>query len=277
MTSRRALVRPRGEPPGSAALRRRGSSAVASDARTRSRPASAPRRRRRPRPRRGTPARLAAARRPRRRGRPGSAARRSRCCPWSMPSSGSMAMPRTASSPGPPSAAGSSAPRRPRARAATCCWPPIERHATADRELRRRGRAAGSRRRAGGAPCRARPSNLKVTVPEDLALARRLAARTRRLAQRRRRTTAIPSGRRRPAARRPATSRAHRDCTATPTATSSSTRSCDGLLAAAGCGDLGRLFPAGDPATRDIDSRELLREVLRPARVDRARGATAST
>ena len=27
-------------------------------------------------------------------------------------------------------------------------------------------------------------------------------------------------------------------------------------------GDLGRLFPAGDPATRGIDSRELLREVV---------------
>ena len=37
---------------------------------------------------------------------------------------------------------------------------------------------------------------------------------------------------------------------------------CDGLLAAAGLGDLGRLFPAGDPATRGIDSRELLRTVV---------------
>ena len=37
---------------------------------------------------------------------------------------------------------------------------------------------------------------------------------------------------------------------------------CDALLAAGGAGDLGRLFPAGDPATRGIDSRELLRTVV---------------
>jgi len=37
---------------------------------------------------------------------------------------------------------------------------------------------------------------------------------------------------------------------------------CDALLAAAGQGDLGRAFPAGDPATRGIDSRELLRHVV---------------
>jgi len=37
---------------------------------------------------------------------------------------------------------------------------------------------------------------------------------------------------------------------------------CDGLLAAAGMGDLGRVFPAGDPATRGIDSRELLANVV---------------
>ena len=38
---------------------------------------------------------------------------------------------------------------------------------------------------------------------------------------------------------------------------------CDGLLAASDDGDLGRLFPAGDPSTRDVDSRDLLAEVLR--------------
>lgn len=38
---------------------------------------------------------------------------------------------------------------------------------------------------------------------------------------------------------------------------------CDALLAGAGLGDLGRAFPAGDPATRDIDSRELLRSVVK--------------
>jgi 2-C-methyl-D-erythritol 4-phosphate cytidylyltransferase / 2-C-methyl-D-erythritol 2,4-cyclodiphosphate synthase len=37
---------------------------------------------------------------------------------------------------------------------------------------------------------------------------------------------------------------------------------CDALLAAAGLGDLGRLFPAGDPATRGIDSRELMTSVV---------------
>ncbi|MET0773376.1 MAG: 2-C-methyl-D-erythritol 2,4-cyclodiphosphate synthase [Candidatus Limnocylindrales bacterium] len=57
---------------------------------------------------------------------------------------------------------------------------------------------------------------------------------------------------------------------------------CDALLGAARMGDLGRLFPAGDPRTRGIDSRELVREVvarlagagLRPLRIDLAiRGA----
>jgi 2-C-methyl-D-erythritol 4-phosphate cytidylyltransferase/2-C-methyl-D-erythritol 2,4-cyclodiphosphate synthase len=57
---------------------------------------------------------------------------------------------------------------------------------------------------------------------------------------------------------------------------------CDALLGAARMGDLGRLFPAGDPRTRGIDSRELVREVvarlagggLRPIRADLAiRGA----
>jgi 2-C-methyl-D-erythritol 4-phosphate cytidylyltransferase/2-C-methyl-D-erythritol 2,4-cyclodiphosphate synthase len=37
---------------------------------------------------------------------------------------------------------------------------------------------------------------------------------------------------------------------------------CDGLLAAVGLGDLGRLFPAGDPATRGIDSRQLVGSVV---------------
>lgn len=37
---------------------------------------------------------------------------------------------------------------------------------------------------------------------------------------------------------------------------------CDALLGAARMGDLGRLFPAGDPRTRGIDSRELVREVV---------------
>ncbi len=37
----------------------------------------------------------------------------------------------------------------------------------------------------------------------------------------------------------------------------------DALLGAAGLGDLGRVFPAGDPATRGIASGEMLREIVR--------------
>jgi 2-C-methyl-D-erythritol 4-phosphate cytidylyltransferase/2-C-methyl-D-erythritol 2,4-cyclodiphosphate synthase len=37
---------------------------------------------------------------------------------------------------------------------------------------------------------------------------------------------------------------------------------CDGLLGAAGMGDLGRLFPSGERATRGIDSRDLVAEVV---------------
>lgn len=43
---------------------------------------------------------------------------------------------------------------------------------------------------------------------------------------------------------------------------------CDGLLGAAGMGDLGRLFPSGEAATRDIDSRDLVAEVM--TRLDHA-------
>ena len=37
---------------------------------------------------------------------------------------------------------------------------------------------------------------------------------------------------------------------------------CDALLAASGGGDLGRLFPSGERDTRGIDSRELVTEVM---------------
>jgi 2-C-methyl-D-erythritol 4-phosphate cytidylyltransferase/2-C-methyl-D-erythritol 2,4-cyclodiphosphate synthase len=37
---------------------------------------------------------------------------------------------------------------------------------------------------------------------------------------------------------------------------------CDALLAAGGLGDLGRLFPSGDRATRGIDSRDLVSQVM---------------
>jgi 2-C-methyl-D-erythritol 4-phosphate cytidylyltransferase/2-C-methyl-D-erythritol 2,4-cyclodiphosphate synthase len=48
---------------------------------------------------------------------------------------------------------------------------------------------------------------------------------------------------------------------------------CDALLGAAGLGDLGRLFPAGDPGTAGVDSAVLVREVV--ARAQRA-GVVAS-
>lgn len=38
---------------------------------------------------------------------------------------------------------------------------------------------------------------------------------------------------------------------------------CDALLGAAGLGDIGRHFPDNDPAYKDADSRELLRQVLK--------------
>ncbi len=41
---------------------------------------------------------------------------------------------------------------------------------------------------------------------------------------------------------------------------------CDALLAASGGGDLGRLFPSGERHTRGVDSRELVDEVMRRVR-----------
>ena len=96
---------------------------------------------------------------------PSATARPSRCCPSSMPSSGSRAsritgaadrdraLPR-------PDAAGR--PPRPAAR------PPAERHAGGPDEIRRRGRAAGSRWRRGRTPWQGEAGNIKVTLPEDL-------------------------------------------------------------------------------------------------------------
>jgi len=104
-------------------------------------------------------------------------------------------------------------------------------------------------------------SNIKVTLPEDLALARRLAGGTAAW------RTAIgfdshPFG--------PGDDLrlgglvldgeprlyGHSDGDVVIHAL------CDGLLAASGDGDLGRLFPPGDPSTRDVDSRALLADVL---------------
>ncbi|HUP92093.1 MAG TPA: 2-C-methyl-D-erythritol 2,4-cyclodiphosphate synthase [Solimonas sp.] len=41
---------------------------------------------------------------------------------------------------------------------------------------------------------------------------------------------------------------------------------CDALLGAIGAGDIGQLFPDTDPKFKGIDSRELLREVMRRVR-----------
>ena len=109
------------------------------------------------------------------------------------------------------------------------------------------------------------PSNIKVTLPEDLAQARRLAggsdgARTTLG------TDSHPFG--------PADGlqlggllvegaprlEGHSDGDAVLHAL------CDALLAASGGGDLGRLFPSGERGTRGIDSRELLAEVMRRTR-----------
>lgn len=109
--------------------------------------------------------------------------------------------------------------------------------------------------------------NIKVTLPEDLLLARRLAGDERgvRLAMG---TDSHPFG--------PGEGlrlggllvegaprlQGHSDGDAVLHAL------CDALLAASGGGDLGRLFPSGQRHTRDIDSRELVAEVMR--RVDAA-------
>jgi 2-C-methyl-D-erythritol 4-phosphate cytidylyltransferase/2-C-methyl-D-erythritol 2,4-cyclodiphosphate synthase len=104
-------------------------------------------------------------------------------------------------------------------------------------------------------------TNLKVTIPEDLALARTLA--TSALSAR----TAVGidshpfgpgDGLRLGGVLIDAAPRlyGHSDGDVVLHAV------CDGLLAAAGVPDLGRLFPAGDPTTRDIDSQRLLADVL---------------
>jgi len=104
--------------------------------------------------------------------------------------------------------------------------------------------------------------NIKITLPEDLALARRLAgeAATPRTALG---TDSHPFG---PedglrlggllieAAPR---LQGHSDGDAALHAL------CDALLAVSGGGDLGRLFPSGEQHTRGIDSRELVAEAMR--------------
>ena len=106
---------------------------------------------------------------------------------------------------------------------------------------------------------------LKITEPIDLDVVRALAAGDAgagRPSGTRGARTATHSAASTACAWPASTSPRRLDCTVTPTATWRSTRSCDGLLAAARLGDLGRLFPAGDAATRGVDSRELLRQVV---------------
>jgi 2-C-methyl-D-erythritol 4-phosphate cytidylyltransferase/2-C-methyl-D-erythritol 2,4-cyclodiphosphate synthase len=106
------------------------------------------------------------------------------------------------------------------------------------------------------------PDNIKVTLPEDLVLARRIAGEdsTPRVALG---TDSHPFG--------PGDDlrlgglllegaprlQGHSDGDAVLHAL------CDALLAASGGGDLGRLFPSGERHTRGVDSRELVAEVMR--------------
>ncbi len=104
-------------------------------------------------------------------------------------------------------------------------------------------------------------ANIKVTLPEDLALARRLAA----AASGQRVTHGSDShpfgpmdGLRLGGLLIEGAPRLHGHSDGDVVLHAL----CDALLAACGDGDLGRLFPSGERATRDIDSRELLAEVM---------------
>jgi 2-C-methyl-D-erythritol 4-phosphate cytidylyltransferase/2-C-methyl-D-erythritol 2,4-cyclodiphosphate synthase len=103
--------------------------------------------------------------------------------------------------------------------------------------------------------------NLKITVPEDVELARRFAA----TAGPRRTAFGFDShpfgpedGLRLGGQTIDAAPRlyGHSDGDAVLHAL------CDALLAAGGAGDLGRLFPAGEPTSKGIDSTELVRESM---------------
>jgi 2-C-methyl-D-erythritol 2,4-cyclodiphosphate synthase len=106
------------------------------------------------------------------------------------------------------------------------------------------------------------PRNLKVTLPEDLTLARQLVGErdTRRSAAGHDSHPFGPGDGLRLGGLvidRAPRLHGHSDGDVVIHAL------CDGLLAASGTGDLGRLFPAGDPSTKDIDSRLLLADVVR--------------
>lgn len=130
-----------------------------------------------------------------------------------------------------------------------------------------------------GVPVRAvagEVTNLKLTHPEDVGLARAIVASRTGVPRHATGSDSHPFGAelglRLGGIEMPGTPRlhGHSDGDAALHAI------CDALLAAAGMGDLGRVFPAGDPATRGIDSREMVRVVvarlasagLAPASVD---------
>jgi len=115
--------------------------------------------------------------------------------------------------------------------------------------------------------------NLKVTVPEDLALARRLAGdgAGQRVAQGFDSHPFGPEdGLRLGGLLLEGAPRLHGHSDGDVVLHAL----CDGLLAASGEGDLGRLFPSGARATRGIDSRELVAQVM--TRIHRDGRALAS-
>jgi 2-C-methyl-D-erythritol 4-phosphate cytidylyltransferase/2-C-methyl-D-erythritol 2,4-cyclodiphosphate synthase len=100
-------------------------------------------------------------------------------------------------------------------------------------------------------------TNIKVTLPDDLDLARRLARQgsAGRAAMGFDRHPFGPhDGLRLGGLLVPDAPRLHGDVLLHAL--------CDALLSAAGLGDLGRLFPSGERATRGIDSRELVSQVM---------------
>ena len=106
------------------------------------------------------------------------------------------------------------------------------------------------------------PANLKVTEPADLELVARWQATRPARSGSAWAWTAIPSvpldGLRLAGIEIPEAPRLHGHSDGDVALHAL----CDALLGAAGMGDLGRLFPAGDPATRGIDSRPLVQAVL---------------
>jgi 2-C-methyl-D-erythritol 2,4-cyclodiphosphate synthase len=110
------------------------------------------------------------------------------------------------------------------------------------------------------------PANLKVTEPADLDLVRALAGEHKRLIRHGLGMDSHPfgpaDGLRLGGIEVPEAPRlsGHSDGDVVLHAL------CDALLGAAGLGDLGRLFPAGDPATRGIDSSLLVGAVLERTR-----------